>query len=185
MRQTKEVVGHILFNEAFSTTYGDGKALCASDHPTVDGTQSNILATAADLSEDSLEDALIIVGKAKDSQGFNINLTAQRLIVAEENKFNAGRILKSDLQNDTANNAINIVKAMGLVPEMVHSPYLTDSDAWFIQTDAPRGLTFYQRRKLEFTRDNDFDTENAKMKATERYVHGFGDWRCLVGSAGA
>lgn len=189
MRQTKENVHANVVNRAFNTSYlgGDGKALCVSDHPTkAAGNVSNVLSVAADLSEASIEDMIIQIMGATDDMGMQINLMPKGLFVARQNWFEANRILKSVLQADTANNALNVLKATNALPGGIKvNHYFSDADAWFVTTNAPRGLISYKRRGLEFTKDNDFDTENAKAKATERYSCGWTDWRCIFGSAGA
>jgi hypothetical protein len=188
MRQTKEIVCSNVFNRATDSNYagGDGKELLATDHPSIAGNQSNELAVAADLSEASLEDLFIQIALATNARGLKIALTPQQLIVPPNLSFEATRIVKSDLQNDTANNAINAMKSMGLLPKGVMTyHYLTDTDQWFVKTDAPDGLKFFARKSLEFTKDSDFDTENAKAKAYERYSVGWTDWRSLYGSPGA
>jgi hypothetical protein len=187
MRQTKENVAANVYNRAFSGTYpgGDGVAMLSASHPTVNGTQSNIIPVAADLSEQALEDLCIQIMDAKNSRGLDISLMPKSLHVATANAFEATRILKSPLQNNTANNAINALNEMGSIPKVMVSHYFTDADAWFIRTNAPRGMVGFQRVAIEFTRDNDFDTENAKAKAYERYKFGFTDFRGIYGSAGA
>lgn len=188
MRQTKEVVFANIFNNGFDTNYpgGDGLPLFSASHTSLNGTWSNVIAVAADLSEASLEDQLVNISLATNSRGLRIALTGQKLIVPPQEVFNATRIVKSTLQNDTANNAVNAVKAMGLLPGgIVPWHYLTDSDAWFIKTDAPEGLKYFNRQAIEFTKDGDFDTENAKAKAYERYSGGWTDPRGVWGSAGA
>lgn len=188
MRQTKENVHANVLNRAFTAAYagGDGKELLATDHPSLAGIQSNELAVAADLSEASLEDLLIMIRQATDSRGLRIQLEGQKLIVPAQLAFEATRILSSVNQAGTANNDINAMKALGLLPGgVVIWDYLTDADAWFVKTDTSEGLITMQRRALTLSQDNDFDTENARMKATERYVSGWGDWRGLYGSAGA
>lgn len=188
MRVTKETVMANIINRAFTAAYagGDGKELLATDHPTLDGTQSNELSVAADLSEASLEDLLIQIMNAKDSRGLRMQLIGRKLIVPVNLAFEAERIVKSNLQNDTANNAINAVRSMGLLPDGVMKwHYLTDTDAWFIKTDCPDALKLFNRRALSFAKDSDFDTDNFKHKATERYVGGWSDWRGLYGSPGA
>lgn len=188
MRQTKEVVFANIFNNGFDTNYagGDGLPLFSASHTSLNGTWSNILSVAADLSEASLEDQLVNISLATNSRGLRIALTGQKLIVPPQEVFNATRIVKSTLQNDTANNAVNAVKAMGLLPGgIVPWHYLTDPDAWFIKTDAPEGLKYFNRQAIEFTKDGDFDTENAKAKAYERYSGGWTDPRAVYGSAGA
>jgi hypothetical protein len=188
MRQTKEIVAANVFNRAFDTNYlgGDGKPLISTTHPSDAGNQSNRLTVDADLSEASLEDALTQMMNATDAKGLRINLQGMKLLVPSNLAFEATRILKSNLQNDTANNATNAMKSMGVLPDGVMVwPYLTDPDAWFIITDAPDGLKMYNRRPLSFDKDNDFDTSNAKAKATERYSVGWSDWRGAFGTPGA
>lgn len=188
LRQTKENIAANILNRAFSGSYlgGDGVALCSTAHPEVGGNQSNYIATAADLSEASLEDLLIQIMQATTARGLKISLIGQKLVVPPALVFEATRILKSQLQSGTANNDVNALKAMGLLPGgVVVNHYLSDSDAWFVKTNAPEGLIYQERRSYEFTQDNDFDTENAKMKATERYAFTWGDWRTIYGSPGA
>lgn len=188
MRVTKETVMANIVNRAFNSAYtgGDGLELISTAHVTVNGTQSNELTVAADLSEASLEDLFIQIMNATDSRGLRIRLMPKKLIVPPNLCFEAERIIKSNLQNDTANNAINAIKSKGLLPEGVMVwHYLTDTDAWFIKTDAPDGLKLFNRRALSFSKDSDFDTDNFKHKATERYVGGWTDWRAIFGSEGA
>ena len=185
MLTTKEIVHANVLNRAFNGTYvgGDGQPLVSNAHVTANGTQSNLL-TAADLSESALEDALTSIATAKNSAGLPIALRAVRLIVGPGQIFNATRILSGDLRTGTANNDINAIKTLGLVPEIVVNHYLDDPDAWFLQTNVPNGLISYQRRAMELENDSDFDTENKKHKATERYSAGFGDHRAIFGNAG-
>lgn len=189
MKTTKETVAANVFNRAFNSSYtfGDGSSLVATSHATKSGTQSNRMSTDADLTETSLEDMCIDVMLAKNSRGLNIALRPVSLHIAPANFFNAERILKSTLQNDTAQNAVNVIRNAGMLPggcKVNH--YFTDADAWFIRTDVPAGgLTLYQRIALEFEQDNDFDTSNLKAKAYERYSFTNGDFRSVYGSAGA
>lgn len=188
MVETKENVVANIYNRAFSGSYlgGDGVSLLSASHPTRSGNQSNILATPADLSEASLEDMVIQIMGAQNDRGLKIKLMPQTLHVPRQLVFEAQRILKSIQQNDTANNAINALKSMDSIPGGAKvNHYFTDADAWFVRTNAVKSLTLFQRRKLEFTKDNDFATENALAKATERYVAGWGDWRGLYGTQGA
>lgn len=186
LRCTDETVHSNRFNRAFNSSYtgADGVELCSTAHPTLSGNQSNELATAADLSEASLEDLCIQIMNAKNARGLRIQLTPQKLVVNPANLFIARRIIESELQNDTANNAKNIVGDM-FKGGLVSWTYLTDTDAWFVKTDAPQGLTHFWRRKPDFSKDNDFDTENAKAKVTSRYSEGYGDWRSVYGTPGA
>lgn len=191
MNATKCIVHANILNRGFSGSYlgGDGVALFSASHPTVAGNQSNLL-TAADLSEAALEDAATRIMLLENARGIKIGARPRTLIIHPSEWANATRILESDLQSgaktDTTNtNNINALKVKGIVDQVVMDPYLTDTDAWFLTTDIPYGLLSFQRRAMEFKQDNDFDTENAKAKATERYVPGWADWRGLFGSAGA
>lgn len=187
MKHTRETIIANVLNRAYSSSYlgGDGKKLIATDHPTVNGTQSNGLSTDADLSEASLEDMLINLMNATDSSGLRISLMPKKLIVAPNEAFNAQRILKSTGQNDTANNAINAIKSMGLLESVVVWPFLTDADAWFIKTDITKGLIVFNRKEATMAKDSDFDTGNYKHKSVMRLVAGWGDWRAVFGSQGA
>jgi len=188
MRQTKENVVANLYNRAFSTSYpiGDAAALLSTAHPTLAGNQANKMSTDADLSEAALEDLVVLIGQATNSRGLRISLQAKSLIIPVQLQFEAARILKSVQQNDTANNAINALRSMGAFPDGVKvNHYLTDTDAFFIRTNAPEGLKLFQRVEAEFKNDGDFDTDNLKYKAYERYSVGCSDWRSLFGSQGA
>lgn len=187
MRQTKENVAANVYNRGFNSGFpgGDGVAMISASHPTVNGLQSNILAVAADLSEQAIEDMCIQIMDAKNSHGLDISLMPKSLHVATANYFEACRILKSPLQNDTANNAINALMEKSAIPKVEVSHYFTDPDAWFVRTNAPRGMIGYNRVAIQFTQDNDFDSENAKAKCYERYKFGFTDFRGIYGSAGA
>jgi hypothetical protein len=187
MRQTKENVHANILNRGYTAGFngGDGVILFSASHPSLSGNQSNTMAVAADLSEAALEDLLIMIRRATDNRGLRIQLEGQKLIVPSALAFEATRIVSSVNQSGTANNDINAMKAMGLLPGgVVIWDYLSDDDAFFIKTDAPEGLLSFQRRALALTQDNDFDTENARMKATERYSVGWGDWRGVFGSPG-
>jgi len=190
MHQTKENVVANMYNRAFNSSYtfGDGKELLANDHPnTTGGTFSNELSTAAALSEASMEDLIIQIGQAEDDAGLKIQLRPRCLIIPINQQFEAHRILKSVQQSGTANNDANALRDMNVFPEGIKvNHYLTDTNNWFIRTDIKRGgLKLFQRRALEFTQDNDFDTENAKAKCTERYSVTAGDPRALYGSSPA
>lgn len=187
-RSTKEQVAANVYNRAFNSSYtfGDGKELIATDHPSNIGDQSNKLAVDADLSEASLEDMCILIRKTKNTKGHPVGLQARKAIVAPQNEFEIARILKSTQQSDTANNAINALRATNSIPEgYMVNPYLTDGDAFFLRTNAPSGMTYIERTKAEFSRENDFDTENMKYKFYERYSFTAGDWRGIFGTPGA
>lgn len=188
MRQTVENVCANVYNRATTAGYtgGDGVVLGSSAHPTVDGTQSNILSTAADLSEVSLEDLIIQIMGATNSRGLKISLMPRKLIVPRQEWFEANRILKSVLQNDSAQNAINALKATNALPEGICvNHYLTDQDAFFIRTNCPNGMTMFWREKPNFAMDNDFTTSNALAKVYARFVPFWTDWRAMYMSAGA
>ena len=186
MKTTAEIVHANVLNRAFSGSYvgGDAVALLSAAHPTLAGNQSNLL-TAADLSEAALEDGSKAVMQMKNSRGLNVAAKIARLVTSTDEVFNATRILESQLRVGSANNDVNALKAMGTIPEVVANHYLTDSDAWFLQTDVPEGLSSMWRRETSLEKDSDFDTENAKAKSTMRFSTGWGDWRSLYGSAGA
>ncbi len=184
-RIAKEIVHFNIFNRAFDSAYlgGDGLELCSTAHATLSGTMSNKLATAADLSEASLEDMLTMVRVAKNSKGHPIKLQEKTLLVSPYERFNAQRILQSNLQNDTNLNAKNIVGSLGI--KLMVGTYLTDNDAWFLTTDVDAGLQSFKRQGYTFGDDNDFDTKNAKHAGYERYVPGWTDWRGVFGTPGA
>ena len=188
MRQTKENVVANLYNRAFSTSYpiGDAAAMISAAHPTLAGNQANKLAVDADLSEAALEDLVVLIGQAANSRGLRISLQAKSLHIPVQLQFEAARILKSVQQNDSANNAINALRSMGAFPDGVKvNHYFADPDAFFIRTNAPEGLKLFQRVAAEFKQDGDFDTDNLKYKAYERYSTGCSDWRAIFGSQGA
>lgn len=187
-RTTKEIVAANILNRAFNSSYvgGDGKELLATDHPSLAGTWSNELAVSADLSEASLETLLTQIMEATNSKGLKIAIRGEKLVVPPALAFTAERIMKSTLQNDTANNAVNAIRSMGLLPGgVVVNHYLTDNDAWFVKTSVMDGMRGFNRTTFEFTQDNDFDTSNAKAKGYERYSFGWTDPRGLYGSPGA
>jgi len=188
-RQTKETVGANILNRAFNSSYtgGDGVELISTAHPVWGGgTQSNELSPTADLSEASLEDIMILIAQAKNNRNMNVKISAKKLIVPPSLMFEAHRIVYSTLQPGTANNDVNAMRSMGVLPGGVAvNHYLTDTDAWFVLTDAPDGLMGFQRTPFEFTQDNDFDTSNKKAKGYERYTFGWSDFRGIYGSEGA
>lgn len=187
--QTLETLGANVYNRAFSASYtgGDGKELCATDHPNYSGgTWANELSTAADLAEASLEQAVIDIAKWTDDRGLKIKVMPRKLIIPVDQQFEAERILASPYRVGTADNDVNALKSMGMFPDGIFvAHYLTDTDAWFIKTDAMDGLKYFERRPMEFAIDNDFDTENAKFKMTFRCSFGWTDPRSVYGSPGA
>jgi phage major head subunit gpT-like protein len=184
MRQTKEIVAANVLNRATTAGYvgGDGVVLLSASHTSTNGTWSNTLGTAADLSEASLEDMVIQMSQATNDRGLLIALRGTKLIIPPALMFDAKRLLKSDGQSGTPNNDINALKGMF---DYTVNHYLTDPDAWFLKTDVPNGLTMFERRALAFSQDNDFDTSNARAKATMRFSVGWTDPRGVFGSVGA
>jgi len=188
MRQTKEIVAANVYNRAFnaSYTFGDGSAMLVNNHANLaGGTWSNILSTASDLSEAALEQACIDIAGFTNDRGLLIGVRPTALILPRQTTFEAKRILFSDGRPDTPNNDLNALKAMGMIPKIVVNHYLTDTDAWFIRTNVKNGLKYFERRADAFDMDNDWDTENAKFKATARYSFGITDPRAIYGSPGA
>jgi hypothetical protein len=190
MKTTKEIVHANVWNRCTTAGYtgADGIVLLSASHVTTVANQSNILAPAADLSEASLEDLNIMIMTAKDDKGIQIPLMAKSLHIAPNEWFEANRILKSVLQNYTSNNAINVLKSTNAIPGGIKvNHFFTDSDAYFLKTNIPadEGFKSFQRRAREFTKDDEFDTENAKAKATERYTCSWTNWRVCYGTIGA
>ena len=188
MRQTKEIVGANVYNRAFDSNYvgGDGKELIASNHPNVaGGTFSNKIGTAADLSEAALEQAVIDIAGFRDDRGLLIAAKPEKLVLPYQLQFEAKRILGADGRVGTDLNDPNVLKDMGIFSNVITNHYLTDPDAWFILTNVKDGLKYFERRGDQFEMDNDFDTENAKFKATARYSFGWSDPRAIYGSQGA
>ena len=189
MRQTKEIIGANVYNLGFSggPTYGDGVSMINASHPNfAGGTQSNTLATAADLSEAALEQACIDISLWTNDRGLRIAVTPELLIIPPQLDFEAARILKSQGRVGTDNNDINAINNMNKFRKgYTVNHYLTDPDAWFIRTNVPNSVKHFERIADEFNMDNDFDTENAKFKAYSRYSFGVTDWRGIYGSPGA
>ncbi len=185
--ETKETLCANILNRAFNGSYlgGDGVSLNSASHPIVSGTFSNLLTTAANLSQTSLEQMLIQVRQAVDNNGKKIRLTPKKLVVAPGNTFQAEVLLKSVLRAGNANNDINPVKSMGLLDGgQACLSRLTSATAWWIQTDAPEGLKLAKRRGLEKSMEGDFETDSMRYKATERYIPGWTDPRGTWGTPG-
>ena len=188
MANTKQIKAANVLNRAFNSSFlgGDDKELCATDHPTLSGDQKNELSTAADLNETSLEQALIDIADMADERGLKIALRGMKLIIPVNLQFNVERLLKSPGRPATADNDINAVKSMGMLPQgYVVNNFLTDTDAWFIKTDAPNGMKHFNRAPIRTAMEGDFDTGNVRYKARERYSFGWSDWRGIFGSPGA
>ena len=188
MANTKQIKAAAILNNAFNNSFagGDGKELCATDHPTLSGDQKNELSTAADLNETSLEQMLIDIADMKDERGLKIALQGVKMIIPVQLQFVAERLMKSAGRVGTADNDINAVRNMGMVPQgYVVNNFLTDTDAFFIKTDSPNGLKHFVRAPIRTAMEGDFDTGNVRYKARERYSFGFSDWRGIFASPGA
>ena len=189
MSSTKEIKASNVLNNAFTGSGvlgGDGKTLCATDHPSRSGSQSNALATAADLSETSLEQILIQIADMKDDRGLRIAAQGTMLVIPTAYTFVAERLLESQLRTGTADNDINAVRSGGYLSKGYHvMRRMTDSDAFFVTTDVPDGLKHFQRSPLKKGMEGDFETGNVRYKVRERYSFGFTDWRGVFGTGGA
>jgi len=187
MRQTKETNAANVYNRAFNASYlgGDGVALGSASHPNVaGGTWSNMPSVASDISEATLEQAIIDIAGFTNDRQMKIKVMPKALIVPKELDFEANKILKTEYEVGTANNTVNIVRSRFPMGVTVNH-YLTDTDAWFVRTNVPHGMKYFEREADRFDMDNDFDTDNAKFKAIARYSFGWTDPRALYASAGA
>ena len=189
MANTKQIKAANVLNNGFSSSFpgGDGKELFATDHPTVSaGDLKNELSTSADLSETSLEQAMIDIAAFKDERGLKIAARGLKLIIPSELQFTAERILKSPARVGTSDNDLNALSSKGMIPQgYVVNNFLTDTDAFFIKTDVPNGMKMFNRAAIKTAMEGDFDTGNMRYKARERYSCGFSDWRGMFGSPGA
>jgi hypothetical protein len=188
MAYTKQVKGANILNRAFnaSYTYGDGVVLCSTAHPLVSGgTNSNRPTTASDLNETSLESAIIQISNWTDERGLLVAGKPKKLVIPPDLMFIAQRLLKTEGRVGTADNDINAVRSMGVIPGGFSvNHYLTDTNAWFITTDIPNGLKYFVRTPMSTSMDGDFDTGNARYKARERYSFGVSDALGIFGSPG-
>jgi hypothetical protein len=186
MSNTKQVKAAAVLNQAqiSTVTGGDGVSLINNSHPLANGnTFSNVLATAADLNETSLEQSLIDIAGFVDERGLRIAVQGTKMIIPKELQFTAERILKSPLRVGTADNDINAIGNMGMLPQGYRvNHFLTDTDSFFILTDIPNGLKHFERAPLRTALEGDFDTGNVRFKARERYSFGFSDPRCVFGN---
>ena len=187
MANTKQVKAANVLNNAFDPNFagGDGKELLATDHPTIAGSFSNELATSADLNETSLEQSLIDIAAFTDERGLKIAARGVKMIIPSALQFTAERLMKSAGRVGTADNDINAVASMGMVPQgYVVNNFLSDDDAFFIKTDVPNGMKMFVRAPIKTAMEGDFDTGNVRYKARERYSFGFSDPRGMFGSPG-
>ena len=187
MAQTKQVKGAAPLNNGFGTfTSGDGVSLFNSAHTTIAGSFSNTLATAADLNETSLEQSLIDIAAMTDERGLKIAAKGMKMIIPSALQFTAERLMASAGRVGTADNDINAIKSMGMIPQgYVVNNFLTDTDAFYITTDVPNGMKHFERTPLSTKMEGDFDTGNVRYKARERYVFGVSDPRGIFASPGA
>ena len=189
INQTIENAAAFLYNNAFSTTYyttADGAALVSTNHVNATGgTYSNALSPAADLSEAALEDLTIQIMGTQNDRGLLINIMPESLHIPRQEFYNANRILKSVLQSNTANNNINVLKAVNAFPKGIKlNHYFIAPHAWFIRTNCPNGMQMFWRDRPMFDQDNDFDTKNAKAATYMRFSVGASDPRGIFGSNG-
>src|SRR3990167_5771905 len=188
VHETEETLGSQVFNRAFNSSYtgGDGVEMISTAHPTYSGNQSNHLTTAADLSEAAIEDLCVQIADSLDNRGQRFANKPKMLMVANADMFESFRIVKSVLQSDSAQNAINAIKAMNVFSDgILVNPYLTDTDAWFVRTDCMDGTKRFTRMKPDISQDNDFDTKNFRESVIMRLVYGWTDFRQWFGSPGA
>ncbi len=188
MSNTKQVKAANVLNNAFDSSFagGDGKELCATDHPIVAGTFRNELSTASDLNETSLEQSLIDIAAITDERGLKIAARGVKMIIPSELQFTAERLMKSAGRTGTADNDINAIGSMGMIPQgYTVNHFLTDTDAFFIKTDVPNGMKMFVRSPVKTAMEGDFTTGNVRYKARERYSFGFSDPRGIFGSPGA
>jgi len=187
MANTKQVKAvNPLINGFGSFTSGDGSALFASNHPTIAGTVSNTLATAADLNETSLEQSLIDINAFTDERGLKVAARGVKMIIPSELQFTAERLMKTQGRTGTADNDLNAIVSMGMIPQGYRvNNFLTDPDAFYILTDVPNGMKMFDRSPIKTAMEGDFDTGNVRYKARERYSFGVSDFRGIFASPGA
>jgi len=190
MANTKQVKSVFPLVQGLPTTdnydSGDSVSLFSTSHPTIAGVFKNTLTTQADLNETSLEQALIDIAALTDERGLRIAAKGVKMIVPSGNQFNAERLMKSQGRTGTADNDINAINSMGMVPQGYRvNNFLTDTDSWYLITDVPNGMKMFQRTPLTTAMEGDFDTGNVRYKARERYVFGVSDYRGIYGVQGA
>ena len=187
MANTKQITAANVINNGFSTTYpgGDGSPLFSTTHATIAGTFQNTLSTQADLNETSLEQALIDIANLTDERGLKIAALGQKLIIPTALQFTADRLMKSAGRVGTSDNDINAIRNMGMVPQgYTVNHFLTDTNGWYVKTDVPNGMKYFERSPIRTSMEGDFETGNVRYKARERYSFGWSDPRGIYGSAG-
>ena len=188
MANTKQVKAANVLNNAFDNNFagGDGVALCSAVHPIIAGTFKNEPTTAADLSETSLEQAMIDIAAMTDERGLKIAARGMKMIIHPNQQFVAERLMKSGQRPGTADNDVNAMKSMGMVPQgFVVNNFLSDTESYFIKTDVPNGLKHMVRAPIKTAMEGDFETGNVRYKARERYSFGWSDPRGIYGNPGA
>ena len=189
MAHTKQVKAANVLNNAFSSSFlgGDGKSLVATDHPLAGGgTFSNRPSAFSDLNETSLENALISISTFVDDRNMILALQGTKLIVPPQLQFVADRLLETPGRVETADNDINAIRNMGLLPQgYAVNHFLTDTDAFFVLTDCPDGFKHFERSPIATSMEGDFNTGNVRYKARERYSFGFSNPRAVFASQGA
>jgi len=191
MSNAKEVKGALPLNNGLPSVAtfktGDAVALFSTAHPCSTGPNvANTLATQADLNETSLEQSLIDIAAMTDERGLRIAATGVKMIVPSANQFQAERLMKSQGRTQTADNDINAINSMGMIPQGYRvNNFLTDSDSFYIITDVPNGMKMFSRTPLSTSMEGDFDTGNVRYKARERYSFGCSDYRGIFGVEGA
>ena len=188
MANAKQVKAANVLNNAFSSSFtgGDGVELCSAVHPITGGTFKNELSTAADLNETSLEQSLIDIAGMTDERGLKIAARGMKMIIPSELQFTAERLMKSQGRVGTADNDVNAIASMGMIPQGYRvNNFLTDTDAFYIMTDVPNGMKYFERSPIKTAMEGDFDTGNVRYKARERYSFGVSDFRGIFASPGA
>jgi hypothetical protein len=188
MAQTKETLGAAVLNNGFDTNYpiGDGQPVFSTAHPIDGSTVANTFAVQSQLNETSLQDAIVAIQRFRDAANLRVMTKPTKLIVPAELQWTAERLLKSEYRTDTANNDISAIYSMSAVPQGHRvNMFLTDTNAWYLMTDAPNGFKHYERERLETDVYTDFDTDNLKAKAVERYSFGVSNFRGAFASQGA
>jgi len=188
MANTKQVKAANVLNRAFNAAFlgGDGVELCSIAHPTIAGTFKNEPTTSADLSETSLEQAMIDIAAMTDERGLKIAARGMKMIIHPNQQFVAERLMKSGQRPGTADNDINAMKSMGMIPQgFVVNNFLSDTESFFIKTDVPNGMKHMVRSPIKTAMEGDFETGNVRYKARERYSFGWSDPRGIYGNPGA
>jgi hypothetical protein len=189
MAHTKQVKAANVLNNAFNSSFagGDGVELVSNAHPLAGGgTFSNRPSAYSDLNETSLEDALISISTFVDDRNMILALQGVKLIVPPQLQFVADRLLETPGRVGTADNDINAIRNMGMLPQgYAVNHFLTDTDAWFVKTDVPDGFKHFERSPVATSMEGDFDTGNVRYKARERYSFGFSNPRAVFASQGA